>query len=221
MDYNWNFAPLVTFWPVLLEGLKSTLFLFAVSLAGTLSLGLVVGLCRYSRAWYLYYPATLFVEIFRNIPVLVQIMWFYFAFPIIAPVRIDPLSAALLGIVLNGAAYASELYRAGIQSIEPGQWEGGRAIGMSYFQIMRRVVLPQAIRRVLPPLTSRMIEVFKATTLASVVSYPEILYRAKLLSSRFFNPIETYTVLALAFFLILFPLVRATMSLERRLSRSD
>jgi polar amino acid transport system permease protein len=221
MDYNWNFAPLITYWPVLWEGLKSTLVLFCAALAGTLSLGLVVGLCRYARTWLLFGPATLFVEVFRNIPVLVQIMWFYFAFPIISPFRIDPLSAALLGIILNGAAYASEIYRAGIQSVEPGQWEGGRAIGMSYAQIMRRVILPQAVRRVVPPLTSRMIEVFKATTLASVVSYPEILYRAKLLSSRFFNPIETYTILALAFFLILFPLVRATMSLERRLSRSD
>ena len=129
--------------------------------------------------------------------------------------------AAILGISLNSAAFSAEIYRGGIQSIEKGQWEGAKALGMTLSQALRRVVFPQAFRRMLPALTNRMIEIFKMTTLASAVAYVELLQQGKLLSSLNFNPIETYTVVAIVFFLCLLPLVQATYFLERRLGRSD
>ena len=221
MAYRWNFAPLFDNADVLLAGAVGTLRLFVCCLVLGLGFGLVVGLARYSHQRWAYWPATVFVEFFRNTPVLVQILWFYFALPILLPFEISPLMAAALGISLNSAAFSAEIYRGGIQSIERGQWEGARSLGMTQLQALRRIVLPQALRRMLPPLTNRGIEIFKMTTLASAVAYVELLQQGKLLASLNFNPIETYTVIAVVFFLCLFPLVRATYALERRLRRAD
>lgn len=221
MDYTWDFASVFMYREALYAGLFGTLRIFIICLVAGLSLGLVVGLARYSRRRALRWPAAVFVEFFRNTPVLVQIFWFYFAFPILAPFDISPLMAAALGITLNSAAFSAEIYRGGIQSIDPGQWEAARAIGMRYLQIMRRIILPQALRRMLPALTNRGIEILKMTTLASAIAYGELLHQARLIASINYNPIEAYTVVALAFFLILYPIVRATYALERRMAKGD
>jgi polar amino acid transport system permease protein len=218
---HWDFASVFSNTDALLAGAAGTLRIFAICLVAGLGLGLVVGLARYSHRRVLYWPASAFMEFFRNTPVLVQILWFYFALPMLAPFQISPLMAAALGISLNSAAFSAEIYRGGIQSIEPGQWEAARALGMTTAQAMRRVILPQALRRMLPALTNRGIEIFKMSTLASVVAYVELLQQGKLIASLNYNPIESYTVIALIFFVLLYPLVQATYALERRLCRSD
>jgi polar amino acid transport system permease protein len=218
---HWDFASVFSNTDALLAGAAGTLRIFAICLVAGLGLGLVVGLARYSHRRVLYWPASAFMEFFRNTPVLVQILWFYFALPMLAPFQISPLMAAALGISLNSAAFSAEIYRGGIQSIEPGQWEAARALGMTTAQAMRRVILPQALRRMLPALTNRGIEIFKMSTLASVVAYVELLQQGKLIASLNYNPIESYTVIALIFFVLLYPLVQATYALERRLRRSD
>ncbi|MEO8921419.1 MAG: amino acid ABC transporter permease [Caldimonas sp.] len=221
MQYHWNFAPVFENADVLWAGVIGTLRLFAICMVLGMSFGLVVGLGRHSRSRWVYLPATAFVEFFRNTPVLVQILWFYYALPILLPFEIGPLTAAALGISLNSAAFSAEIYRGGIESIDRGQAEAARALGMTAAQAMRRIVLPQALRRMLPALTNRGIEIFKMTTLASAVAYVELLQQGKLLAALNFNPIETYTVIAVVFFLLLFPLVQMTYALERRLNRSD
>lgn len=204
-----------------MAGAAGTLRIFAISLVLGLSLGLVVGLGRYSRRKPIYLIASAFVEFFRNTPVLVQILWFYFALPLLVPFDISPLAAAALGISLNSAAFSGEIFRGGIQSLERGQWEGAQALGMTYAQSLLRIILPQAVKRMLPALTNRAIEIFKMSTLASAVAYVELLQQGKLIASIHYNPIETYTVIALIFFVFLYPLVQATYALERRLARSD
>jgi polar amino acid transport system permease protein len=221
MNYRWDFASVFSNTDALLAGLAGTLRIFAICLVIGLALGLVVGLGRYSRRKWIYVPASIFVEFFRNTPVLVQILWFYFALPILVPFEVSPLLAATLGISLNSAAFSAEIFRGGIQSIDRGQWEGARAIGMTHSQALRRVVLPQALRRMLPPLTNRGIEIFKMSTLASAVAYVELLQQGKLIASHNFNPIEAYTVVALIFFAVLFPLVQGTYALERKLRSAD
>jgi polar amino acid transport system permease protein len=221
MAYHWNFAPVLDNLDVLRAGAIGTLRLFAICAVIGLSSGLIVAFARRAATLWLCLPATVFVEFFRNTPVLVQILWFYYALPILLPFEVSPLTAAALGISLNSAAFSSEIYRGGIASIERGQLEAARALGMTAGQAMRRVVLPQALRRMLPALTNRGIEIFKMTTLASAVAYVELLQQGKLLASLNFNPIETYTVIGVVFFLCLFPLVQATYTLERRLGRSD
>jgi polar amino acid transport system permease protein len=195
--------------------------IFAICLVAGLSLGLVVGLGRYSRNRLFYWPATAFTEFFRNTPVLVQILWFFFALPMLMPFSISPLAAATLGISLNSAAFSAEIYRGGIQSIDRGQWDGARALGMSFAQAMRRIILPQALKRMTPALTNRAIEIFKMSTLASAVAYVELLQQGKLIASLNFNPIEAYTAVAAMFFVFLWPLVQLTYVLERRLAKDE
>ena len=218
---KWDFASVFDNTDALLAGAAGTLRLFAICLVCGLSFGLVVGLGRYAHRKWLTWPATAFVEFFRNTPVLVQILWFYFALPILLPFSISPLAAATLGISLNSAAFSAEIYRGGIQSIDRGQWDGARAIGMSWLQAMRRIVLPQALKRMTPALTNRAIEIFKMSTLASAVAYVELLQQGKLIASIHYNPIEAYTVIALLFFVFLYPLVQATYVLERKLRVGD
>ena len=206
MDYNWDFSSILLYKQLFWIGLQNTVILGSVCLVLGLFFGLFVGAARFSGKLSLYYPATVFVEVFRNTPVLVQIMWFFFAFPIIAPFRIDAFTAASLGLTLNTIAFSSEIYRAGLQSIAKGQWEAGKALGMSYSEQMRRVILPQSIRRMLPAFMNRAVELFKMTSLASVIAYGELVYQAKVISTIEFNPIETYTTVALVFFAILFPM---------------
>ncbi len=218
---HWDFASVLDNKEALIAGAIGTVRLFAICLVSGLGFGLIVGLGRYARTRWFNWPATLFVEFFRNTPVLVQILWFYFALPIVAPFEISPLAAATLGISLNAAAFSADIYRGGIQSIERGQWDGARAIGMSWGQAMRRVILPQALKRMTPALTSRAIEVFKSTTLASTVAYVELLQQGKLIASLNYNPIEAYTTVAVIFFVILWPLVQLTYVLERRMKRAE
>lgn len=206
MDYNWDFSSIFANRQLLWIGLQNTLILGSLCLVLGLFFGLFFGAARFSGRPWLYYPATIFVEVFRNTPVLVQIMWFFFAFPIIAPFQIDAFTAATLGLTLNTIAFSSEIYRAGLQSIAKGQWEAGKALGMTYADQMRRVILPQAIRRMLPAFMNRAVELFKMTSLASVIAYGELVYQAKVISTIEFNPIETYTTVALVFFAVLFPM---------------
>lgn len=218
---RWDFASVLDNTDALLVGAAGTLRIFAICLVLGLSLGLIVGLGRYSRNRWLHIPATIFVEFFRNTPVLVQILWFYFALPILLPFQISPLTAASLGISLNSAAFSAEIYRGGIQSIESGQWDGARALGMRWGQAMRRIILPQALKRMLPALTNRAIEIFKMSTLASAVAYVELLQQGKLIASLNYNPIEAYTAVAVIFFVFLWPLVQFSYFLERRLKRDE
>ncbi len=218
---RWDFASVFDNTDALLVGAAGTLRIFAICLVLGLSLGLIVGLGRYSRNRWLNVPATIFVEFFRNTPVLVQILWFYFALPILLPFQISPLAAASLGISLNSAAFSAEIYRGGIQSIETGQWDGARALGMRWGQAMRRIILPQALKRMLPALTNRAIEIFKMSTLASAVAYVELLQQGKLIASLNYNPIEAYTGVAVIFFVFLWPLVQFSYFLERRLKRDE
>jgi len=218
---RWDFASIFANTDALLAGAVGTVRIFVICLVLGLTLGLVIGLGRYARNKWLYLPATAFVEFFRNTPVLVQILWFYFAMPLLVPFSISPLAAASLGISLNSAAFSAEIYRGGIQSIERGQWDGARALGMRWSQAMRRIILPQAIKRMMPALTNRAIEIFKMSTLASAVAYVELLQQAKLIASLNFNPIEAYSAVAVIFFVFLWPLVQFTYLLERRLKRDE
>lgn len=221
MNHAWDFAAILANWQVLWVGLQGTLSVFAATVTLGLGGGLLVGVCRYAKMPLLRLPSMAFVEVFRNTPVLVQIIWFYYAFPILTGVEVNPFLAATLGISLNTMAFSAEIYRAGIQSIEPGQWEAGKALGMAYQQTLRRIILPVALKRVLPALTNRGIEVFKMSTLASVVAYIETLNQAKLIADLNFNPIESYTTVALIFFVVLYPVVQGTYILERMLRKSE
>ena len=214
MPEIWKFAP------IFLAGIWGTLKIAFVCLAISLPVGLIVGAGRYSRRRIFAWPARTYVEVFRNTPILVMIMWFFFAFPIIAPFEVDAFTAAVLALSLNTSAFFAEIFRTGIQSMAPGQWDAARAIGMSYGQQLRRVVLPQAVRRMIPAFTNRWIELIKLTSLAATIAYTEILHTARLVASAYYNPVEMFTAAALIYFAIIYPMVRLTYWLETRMRRS-
>ncbi len=219
--YQWDFAVVVENLPVLLRGVRLTLALWGLSFAVGLALGFVISLARVSGRGRFNGPAIADVEVFRNTPVLIQLIWFYYAFPILLGQQLSPFTAAALGLTLNTAAYAAEIFRGGIQSIARGQWEGARALGMRHHTILRRIVLPQVIKRMLPALTNRGIELAKVTSLASVLTVQEIMYQGRLLSSTYYRPLEILTVVAMVYFVLIYPGSWLSARLERRLARAD
>ena len=219
MGHEWDFSFLLGQWHFIRQGLLGTLRLALTCVAAGMVLGLIFATARLSRFAALRFAGTCYVEFFRNIPVLVQIFWCYFALPILTGMQPNAYTAASVAVSLYAGAYLTEIFRSGIQSIEQGQWEAARAIGFGYAGIMRNVVLPQAIRNVVPPMTSQVMEIVKTTTVASTIAYGETLYSAKLLSDQEFRPIETYTAVGVFFIVVLALLSALSILLERRLQR--
>jgi polar amino acid transport system permease protein len=207
--------------PVLGRGLLETIRIALASIAFALPVGLLVGMARHARNRAFSWPARLYIELFRNTPILVLIIWFFFAFPILAPFELGGFGAVWLALALNSSAFFAEIFRAGIQSLPRGQWEAARALGMGYGAQMRIVILPQAFRRMIPALTNRWIELFKLTSLAAAIAHPELLHTARLIATAYYNPLEAFTLAALIYFAVVYPMSHATYWLERRLSRSD
>jgi polar amino acid transport system permease protein len=221
MDYQWNFSYLLTYLPQIFDGLLGTLKLAVVCLLDGLAIGIIVGTMRSQGGSFTRTLGTAYVEFFRNIPVLVQIFWFFYALPVLMEIQSDRFRAAAFAISLYSGAYFAEIVRSGLQSIERGQWEAGRAIGMNYLAILRFVAFPQVVKRILPALTNQAIDVVKLTTLASTISFAELLYQAKLISDVEFRPLEAYTVIGGMFLAILVGLSMLSTRLERRLARAD
>jgi len=220
-DFEWQFGIVFDYWPAFVRGLSVSFELAAIVLLAASIGGVIIGSARHSKWKIFNWPATAYIELFRNTPIFVQIIWFYFAFPVLIGAQMDNFVAAVLGIGLNMIAYSAEIFRAGIQSIERGQWEAGRALGMRYTQTMRRVVLPQAIRRMVPAFANRMIEGVKATSLASTIAVGELVFEGEQLSNTIYRPLEIYTIIAILFFVAIYPLALFTYWLERRLAQKS
>lgn len=221
MAYSWDFSVILQYLPALWNGLVSTFQLASISLLIGLGLGLIIGLLRFAKHPALNWPATVFIELFRNVPVLVQLFWFFYAFPILIGATLSPFVAAVCALSLNTSAFSAELFRGGIQSIHRGQWEAGKALGMNYPTVMRRIILPQAVKRMIPPLTNRAIELTKMTALASTIAVPELLYQGRLINALTFRPIETYTIVAIIYLIILWSGALVVDRLERKLRQGD
>jgi polar amino acid transport system permease protein len=220
-DYGWDFKVVLDNFPLLLRGLVVTVELWSVAFTVGLSLGLAVSFARISGRGWLNGPAIAYVEVFRNTPVLVQLIWFYYAFPIVLGQQLSPFTAAALGLTLNTSAYSAEIFRGGILSIARGQWEGAKALGMTRAMTMRRIILPQAMRNMLPAFTNRGIELAKVTSLASLLAVNEIMYQGRLLSSTYYRPLEILTVVALVYFVLIYPGSFLSARIERRLAARD
>ncbi|WP_085026394.1 amino acid ABC transporter permease [Ensifer aridi] len=217
MQYEFQFAVIFQNIDVLLQGIGLTVLLWAIAFVFSLVVGLFLGVARSSANRFVNWPASLYIEVFRNTPVLVQLVWFYYAFPVLTGLQMSPFLAAVLGLSLNTSAYCSEIYRGGLQSVIRGQWEAGNALGMGYWKVLRRIILPQAFRRMIPAFTNRAVELAKMTSVASVISVNELMYEARLLSNQTFLPLETFAVVALIYFIIIYPGTLAAYRLERRL----
>lgn len=218
--YEWNFAPVLANAGVLAQGLVNTLKITGTALAFGVPLGLMLALLRLSPRRFLSWPAGFVIEFFRTTPPLVQLFWFFFALPILIQVEMTPFAAAALTFSIQSSAFFAEVFRGGIVSIERGQWEAARAIGMTGSQAMRRIILPQAVRRMIPAFMERSIELMKTTTLVATVSYADLLFQANELAQKTFRPLEVFTVTALIYFLVIFAASLLVHRVERRLAVS-
>jgi polar amino acid transport system permease protein len=218
--YEWNFTAVIENSGLLWQGLLGTLAITGTALAFGLPLGLMLALSRLSPRKLLAWPAGFIIEFFRTTPPLVQLFWFFFALPILIDIQMTPYLAAAITFSIQSSAFFAEVFRAGIVSIERGQWEAARAIGMQRPQAMRRIILPQAVKRMIPAFTERSIELMKTTTLVATVSYADLLYQANELAQKTFRPIEAFTVTALIYFTVIFGLSLCVQAVERRLAVS-
>jgi len=221
MNYHWDFSFFLAHTDLILQGLANTLKLAATTLGFGLLIGVVIGVGRTSRSMVWRMLATCYVEVFRNIPAMVLVFWFYFAVPILTGIQNDRFLCAALALTVYAGAYLAEIYRSGIQSIERGQWEAARALGFNRLQQLRYIVLPQAVKRMIPAFTNEAIEIVKLTAIAATIAYAELLYDAKLLSDMEYRPVEAYTGIAVVFLGMLFLLGAASRWIERKLSVSD
>jgi len=219
--YEWDFGVVWRNLPALLSGLSGSLQITVAALVAGLLLGLLVAPLRLSRRAWFRAPASLYVNVFRSTPPLVQLFWFFYAFPILIGVRFRPYEAAVLTLALQSGAFFAEVFRAGIQSVEKGQWEAGRALGMMPATLMRRVVLPQAVKRMVLAFFERAIELFKTTTLVSTIAFADLLYEATVLVNQTFRPFEIYTAVAVTYIAVITAASLGVRSLDRRLARAD
>jgi His/Glu/Gln/Arg/opine family amino acid ABC transporter permease subunit len=213
-----NFEIVFSRFDVILEAVLVTISLaFFAEILGVV-LGLSLALLKIGRSRLLSFPAQVYIDVFRGTPLLVQIIIIYFTTPLIG-IRFENLYfAGLAALTLNSAAYVAEIFRAGIQSIDRGQMEAGRASGLSYAQTMRYIIVPQAFRRTIPPLTNEFVTLIKDTSLVSVIGLAELLRTARVIQSETFNGTPLIAA-ALIYLAICLPLIYLANALERRLNR--
>jgi polar amino acid transport system permease protein len=202
----------------LASGVGVTLTLAALSGLSSLTLGFIVALLRLYGPRWLKPVIVLYIDSMRAIPVLVVLVWTFFALPIVTGLTMPPFIAALIGLTVHLAAYAAEIVRAGIESIRPGQTRAARALGLSPAQIVRRIVLPQALVRMLPAFGSLLSITIKDTAIASVIAVGELMRQSETVAGQSFQPIEVYSFAMLVYFLMLFPVTRGIDRVYRRVA---
>jgi polar amino acid transport system permease protein len=215
---EFDFSPVLINWRFLADGLLVTLVLSLLTMVCATIVGTAIGLGRtFGKAW-LRIPLTFFVDSMRALPILVILVWVFFAFPIAFGVTLPPFYAALLALTLHISAYVSEIVRAGVVSVRYGQTRAGLALGMSGAQIVRKIILPQAVVRILPPYGSILSITIKETAVATVIAVSEYMHQSEVIASQSLRPIEVFTTAMVVYFILLFPVTRGVDFVYRRVA---
>lgn len=218
IDTFFNWDVMVRAFPILMRGLGNTLMLGIVTIfIGTIA-GLLLCLVRLYSVRPIQLLAIIYIDVFRALPILVLLILVYYALPFVG-IRFDSFTSATVALSMVLAAFTAEVCRAGIQNVPKGQFEAAASLGMPFWQSMRKIILPQAIRVIIPPLTSNSISVFKDTALASVVAMPDLLKQANDAQAMMANP-SPLIVAAVIYLIILWPMVRVVGYLEARNQRA-
>ena len=218
---QFNFDLVVNSFPLLLVGAGVTIKITALSVALGVVIGLFVGIARISRIKILRVLAAIDVDFFRGTPLLVQIFLVYFALPVITGQRVDPFVAAIGSCGINSGAYVAEIFRAGIQSIDKGQMEAGRSLGMTWVQTMRYIIVPQAFKRVIPPLGNEFIALLKDSSLVSVIGFEELTRRGQLIIAKTYGSLEIWISVAVIYLAMTLTISRFVAYMERRYKTDD
>lgn len=211
-----DFGLIVKSFPLLLAGAGITIEVSALSVFFGLCIGCVVGIMRLCNFRALRILANVYVDFIRGTPLLVQIFIVYFALPQIIGHRVDPFIAAISACSINSGAYVAEIFRGGIQSIDRGQMEAGRSLGMTWWQTMKYIILPQAFKRIIPPLGNEFIAMLKDSSLVSVIGFEELTRRGQLIIARTYASMEIWACVAVIYLLMTFAVSRMVHLLEKR-----
>ncbi|CAN0532730.1 unnamed protein product, partial [Laminaria digitata] len=201
----------------LLGGVWMTLALSAVAMVLSITIGLLVALPGLSKKRAGRIFNRVYVEIFRSVPMLVMVLWVYYGLPVVTGLELGVFAAGVIALALCDSAFEAEIFRGGIQSIEKGQLEAADALGLGYVDTMRYVILPQAIRRVLPPLGNQFVYMLKMSSLVSVIGLMELTRRANELTVTEYRPLEIYTVLVVEYLVLILIVSHFVRRLERRM----
>jgi polar amino acid transport system permease protein len=217
--YQLHFGVLAEYMPSILDGLLVTIKISALSIIFGTVMGIAGALCRISRSFALQAVGNVYVEWIRNTPLLIQILFIYFGLGVFF--SLSPVTASVFALAFFSGAYITEIIRAGIQSIHRGQREAALSIGMTEWQAMRLIILPQAIKRILPPLAGQFITLVKDSSLVSVIAVADLTYVAKNIVTTTFRAFEVWLAIAAFYFILSFGLSLAVRKLEKRLAESD
>lgn len=215
--YTWNWSVISDHSGIFVDGMLVTLWLTLLSACFGTALGTSLGPLRRSRLPFLAPASGVFIELFRALPILVLLIWMQYVLPLFVPWRMGAFATAAVALSLNLAAFVAETVRAGIDAIPKHQFESGRVLGLSSVQIMTRIVLPQALRNMLPNLMGLYVTQLKNSSLASIIAVNELLHRANILISDTFRPLEIYTAVAVAYLLMILPCTALARVVERKL----
>ena len=207
--------------PLLLAGAGVTIEITAIAVGLGFVFGLITSVCRLSGVKILNILAVCYVNIIRGTPLLVQIFLIYFALPMIIGERINPFVAAVAACSVNSGAYVAEIFRAGIQSVDKGQMEAGRSLGLSWMQTMRYIILPQAFKHVIPPLGNEFISMTKETSLVSVIGFEDLTRRGQLIIAKTYGSFEIWLTVAFIYLVMTFTIAQLVSYLERRFATDD
>lgn len=217
-----DFEVIWRYLPALLKGLWNNVVLTGLGfVAGGIVLGTLLAIANLSPYRLIRWPCFVFVEFWRSTPLLVQAIWMHFAFPVFSGLQTTPFQSALLALIFNVSAYCSEIIRAGILGVPVGQFEAARALGLPGPVMWLKIVLPQAVKIVIPPLIGTVISIFKATAILSVLAINDVMRAAQRISSYTIKPIEIYTTAALLAFSVGLIITLIGARLEQRFRRSE
>ena len=203
--------------PLLIVGAGITIQITAISVAIGLVIGMFVGVARVSNIRPLRWLAAVYVDFLRGTPLLVQIFLIYFALPVLLGNRVDPFIAAITACGINSGAYIAEIFRAGIQAIDDGQMEAGRSLGMTWWQTMWYIIIPQAFRNIVPPLGNEFIALLKDSSLVSVIGFEELTRRGQLIIARTYGSLEIWICVAIIYLIMTLTISRFVGLLQKRL----
>jgi polar amino acid transport system permease protein len=189
---------------ILIDGLAMTFELTLISIVIALITGVTSALGSLSRWRVVRWTSVVVIEFCRNTPILVLIIWVHYALPEITGIKTTAVVSSIIALVMQSTGYLAEEYRAGIESIDKGQYEASKSLGMTYARLMRRIVLPQAVVRMIPGIINQLVVLFKSTSVVSIIAVPDLMYHANVIVNDTFLAMQTYTLVALTYFLIIF-----------------
>lgn len=204
--------------PSLLSGLLVTVEIAVISLILAVIIGIILGIFSISKVKILKSIATVYIYIIRGTPLMIQALFLFFGVGQALSIKFDPMVAAIITLTINASAYMAEIFRAGIQAVDNGQMEAARCLGLSYTKAMKKVILPQAIKIMIPSIINQFIVTIKDTSILSVISIRELTLSGQIIIARNFKPLQMYAIMAVMYFILITLLTIASGYIERRLS---